>query len=239
MTTTWAPIRRTAMHYLHVQRGAVMEDRDGWQQPVRFTSVDEEFQQLQTTGGLCDISPLGKLNLQGDELDPFLNAACPGLGPLGVGSVRRLNIGNSPDAEPVVIARLADDEAWVLTGINQAQLVADALGEQADQCAHVLETTSGLAAVSIAGPLAQRVLAALSELDTDAEMFPNLSCAQGNAAEIHNMLLRLDFDSVPGYRLFFGREFGEYMWDGLIEAAEEYGITPVGIEAMARLRQGG
>ena len=227
------------MHYLHLQRGAVMEDSDGWQQPVRFTSVDEEFQQLQATGGLCDISPVGKLNLQGDELEPFLNTAFPGMGPLSLGSVRRLNIGNSPDAEPVVIARLADDEAWVLTGINQSQLVDGVLGEQADQCAHVLDITSGLAGVSIAGPAAQRVLAGVSELDTDAEMFPNMTCAQANAAEIHIMLVRLDFDSVPGYQLYFGREFGEYMWDGLIEAAEEYGITPVGIEAMARLRQGG
>ena len=237
--TTWTPVRRTAMHYQHVERGAVMEDRDGWQQPVRFTSVDEEFQQLQTTGGLCDISPVGKLNLQGDELEPFLNAAFPGLGPLSVGSVRRLNLEHNPDVGPVVIARLADDEAWILTGINQAQSVADALGEQADQCAHVLDITSGLCGVSIAGPLAQRVLAGVSELDTDAEIFPNMTCAQTNAAEIHNMLLRIDFESLPGYQLYFGREFGEYMWDALLEAAEEYGITPVGIEAMARLRQGG
>ena len=237
--TTWTPVRRTAMHYQHAERGAVMEDRDGWQQPVRFTSVDEEFQQLQTTGGLCDISPVGKLNLQGDELEPFLNAAFPGLGPLSVGSVRRLNLEHNPEVGPFVIARLADDEAWILTGINQAQSVADALGEQADQCAHVLDITSGLSGVSIAGPLAQRVLSGVSELDTDAEMFPNMTCAQTNAAEIHNMLLRLDFESLPGYQLYFGREFGEYMWDALLEAAEEYGITPVGIEAMARLRQGG
>ena len=37
-------------------------------------------------------------------------------------------------------------------------------------------------------------------------------------------------------KLSFGREFGEYMWNVLVESGEEYGVAPFGIEALARLR---
>ena len=51
------------------------------------------------------------------------------------------------------------------------------------------------------------------------------------------MLLRLDLGSVCSYEVYFGREFGEYMWDALLEAGDEHGATPVGVEAVERLQE--
>jgi len=55
-------------------------------------------------------------------------------------------------------------------------------------------------------------------------------------AEVHGTLLRIDTGGLPSFDLYFGREFGEYLWDALLEAGGEYSVAPFGIEAMARLK---
>ena len=54
-------------------------------------------------------------------------------------------------------------------------------------------------------------------------------------AEVRATLLRVDHGAVPGYELYFGRDYGEYMWDSVLEAGEPAGLTPVGTEALAKI----
>jgi sarcosine oxidase subunit alpha len=79
------------------------------------------------------------------------------------------------------------------------------------------------------------VLTGLTEIDTSDMAFPDLSCAQGMVAEVRATLLRVDRGGVPGYELYFGRDYGEYMWDSVLEAGEPAGLTPVGTEALAKI----
>jgi glycine cleavage system aminomethyltransferase T len=107
--------------------------------------------------------------------------------------------------------------------------------EDGEACSHTVDMTSVMAGLAIAGPNAQTVLAALTELDTSEAVFKNLSCAQGMIAEVRGTLLRADRGGMPGYELYFGRDYGEYMWDAVVEAGEPTGLTPVGTEALAGL----
>ena len=103
-------------------------------------------------------------------------------------------------------------------------------------CVHLLDHTSGLAGVRLTGPESDQLLSKLTELDTSPDAFPNLSCAQTRCAEIHGTLIRTDLGPLPSYDLFFPREFGEYMWDAIFEAGEEFGVAAVGFEAADRVR---
>ena len=76
----------------------------------------------------------------------------------------------------------------------------------------------------------------LTELDISPEAFPDLRCAQTRCAEIHGTLVRADLGSLTSYDLYFSREFGEYLWDAVLEAGEEFGAGPAGVDAMDRLR---
>ncbi len=208
-----------------------MVQLDGWERPARYASVDREFERVEAAVGLFDMSPVGKLNIQGDAIDEALGRILTDSGALEVGSVR-----TAPAGEGVVrVARLAHDEAMIVTEPNQASTVVETLDLGADECAHVVDVTSGLAGIRIIGPSAHLLLEAVTELETSAEAMPDLSCAQGAALEIHGTLLRLDLVGLPAYEIYVGRELGEYAWDALLEAGEEYGVAPVGVEAMERL----
>ena len=92
------PVGLSAMHYQHVGLGAVMVEADGWQCPIRYGSVEEELEQVRQGVGLCDVSPTGKLLLQGEAIDDMLGAGFPKLGTLNVGDARAqsLKIGSAP-----------------------------------------------------------------------------------------------------------------------------------------------
>ena len=53
------------MHHLHLELGAKMVEAGGWQRPAVYTTVDEEVERLRGAAGITDVSPDGKISLQG------------------------------------------------------------------------------------------------------------------------------------------------------------------------------
>ena len=236
--TSWDPVAMSAMHYQHLGLGAVIVESEGWQRPERYTSADDELDRVRQAVGLCDISPVGKLMVQGEAVTALFGAAFVDIRRLDVGRARETRLDGQSGAGGVLVCRLADDELLVLTGPGQAHSILESLSQAVDQCVHALDITSALAGVKIAGPRAHRLMAAVTEIDTSARAFSNMSCAQAKVAEVHGTLLRRDEGSLHSFELYVEREYGEYMWDALTEAGETYGVAPFGIEALRRLGLG-
>ncbi|MCH8207220.1 MAG: hypothetical protein IH956_09495 [Chloroflexi bacterium] len=224
------PAKLTAMHHRHVALGATMVDDAGWQRPARYTDVDEELARLRESVGICDVSPLAKTSLQGDDLDAALSAAFPDAGAVAVGRVSRQPLPGASGS--VVLARLSADEAMVIGAPATEPSLAETLDRHDGTCVHAVDVTSGMAGVAIAGPSAHLVLASVTDLDLSQAGFADMSCAEGRFAEVYGLLLRLDRGALPGYELYFARDLGDYMWEALVESAQRYGGGPVGTEAI-------
>ena len=223
-------MKKSALNHQQLAWRARMVERDGWQQPAGYSDVDREFRALNEGLGVYDISPTGKLLLQGKDLGGLAGNVLPAGDAPEVGEVRPVS---APPAGQ--LARLSEDEYLVLCHARELPKWVAAMPEEPTGCVHSLDRTSGLAGLRLTGPKADRVLCQLSALDTSFEAFPNLRCAQTRCAEIHVTLIRADLGTLPSYDLYFPREFGEYFWDVIFEAGEEVGAAPVGFEAMERL----
>ncbi|MYB48083.1 MAG: hypothetical protein F4X72_02205 [Dehalococcoidia bacterium] len=225
MMQTQHPSAISSMHYRHLEIGAEMVEHEGWTLPARYTDAEKEATRVREGVGITDISHIGKIRLQGESVDQALGEAIPDYQATSVGSVFI--------SGDTVIARLADNDCLILTGQANANHVLDSL--RLDGCAHPVNVTSVLAAVRIIGPNISQVLAGVSDLDLAPLYFPNLSCAQGMVAEIHGTVIRRDIGGLPVYDLLFGRDYGDHMWESLIDAGERHGLTPFGLEAMSLL----
>ena len=230
MVMSFSPIKKSAFYHLQAAMGAKMVERDGWLQPGCYLSPDQESRVVAESVGVCDVSPSGKFLLQGSGVGDYLTGIFPADNAPAVGKVGKVSLparGN--------LARLTDDECLLLCEPvdipKWTSLLTDGLAGRV----HLVDQTSGLAGIRITGPKSQGLLCKLSELDTSNEVFPNLICAQARFAEIHGTLIRTDLGPLPSYELLFPREFGEYMWDAIFEAGEEFDLAPVGLEAAARL----
>ena len=221
------PVRRSAMHHKHLELGASMVERYGWQQPAHYGSGEADTKNLLEAVGICDLSPQAKFVIKGDQPDQLVSKVFPTAQFPDIGKISLEDFEGSPAA----LCQLAQDEILCVASTETAPELAEGLQGDSGQCAHALEITSGLAGVGIAGPQAARLLSMLSELNTSVSAFPNLRCAQSKFADIHGTLLRIDIGDMPAYQLYFGREFGEYVWEAIVEAAGVCGGGPVGLDA--------
>ena len=229
------PLALSALHHVHLALGAEMDESYGWLRPARYTTPDEECDAVRGGVGVCDTSPSGKLLLHG-EIDRYIMEGLQQGGPEEPGDAGLMQFTEDSGIGDILAARLADDEALLVTAPNQSPMVAETLGSMPDACAHSVDVTSARTGICVAGPAAQLTLAGVTETDTSPHSFPDLSCAQGSISQVHATLIRHDLEDLPCYYIYVDRAYGEYLWETLIEAGSRYGITPFGTAAFNRLQ---
>ena len=241
-------IRRSALHAFHLAEASMTEDQ-GWQCADSYGSVDAEVQAVREQVGLCDISPLAKLDIQGTNVFTALGQSLSlGLSPetVPVGRVVRV----PPQALQLdtqtggLLCSLTGNHARLISppgtaGVVHAQ-VESAIQQTADSaCVHLIDVTSNFTAVQLAGPHSRDVLRKLTALDLRPARFPDLSCAQGSLAGIHALVLRADIQVHLAYQVYCGREFGAYVWDAMLDAGQEFAARPFGLAAQRQLHAQG
>ncbi|MBI4240342.1 MAG: FAD-dependent oxidoreductase, partial [Candidatus Rokubacteria bacterium] len=236
------PVKRTPIHHVHAGLGATWMDMGAWKRPLVYTSVEAECRAVHERVGLIDVSTLGKLDIKGKDAAQFLDWIHPNrFSDLKVGRVRyRVMLDDAGIIlDDGTVARLGEEHFFLTTGSGSLELVAEWLDwwlAASERCVHVTDVTGAFAAVNLAGPRSREVLARLTDLDLSPEALPYLAAVQGKVAGIPVLILRIGFVGELGYEMHFPAEYGEYLWETLLEAGREFGIAPFGVEAQRVLR---
>ena len=91
--------------------------------------------------------------------------------------------------------------------------------------AHATDYTHGRAVVRLTGTEAGEVLSKICGLDFHDTVFPNLWAAQTSAAKIKALIVRCDENDIPTYFLHVNRTLGQYFWETVWDAGQEFEIT--------------
>ncbi len=236
------PIKRTPIHHKHIELGARMVDLGPWKRPYGYGRPQEECLAVRQRVGIIDVSTLGKLDVRGPGspslLDRVYTHDFSGLRP---GRIRYgvLCSDNGTIMDDGTVTRLADDRYFVTTTTGNVDVIEEWLkwwmaGTDTDAC--VSNVTSGFAAVNVAGPMARATLSKLTNVDLGADSFRYMRCREGEVAGVQSILLRIGFVGETGWEVHFPSEFGERVWDALMDAGREFGIAPFGLEAQRILR---
>ncbi len=237
------PVQLSAMHDWHVARGARMMTAGTWLRPERYGPPSEEVAAVRNAVGLIDVSPLGKLRLTGPGVPDLLER-------LYVNSWRdlrrgRVRYGMMCNDEGVILddgvcARLTDDDWYVSTTSTGAAGALEWV-EWWRQSGwgdgvHVTDLTEARAAVNLAGPASREVLQKLTSRDLSRARFPYMRARSTRIAGLSCLVLRIGFTGELSYEIHGPAGGGQYLWEALMEAGEEHGIRPFGVEAQRVLR---
>lgn len=133
-----------------------------------------------------------------------------------------------------LLACLTSKEFYLFAKTPGADLPAasalDDLFTQANVFAHATDYTHGTAALRLVGPDAPEILSKICGLDFHDSVFPDMRVAQTSAAKIKTLIARCDDGQTPAYFLHVSRPFGQYFWDIVWDAGQEFGIG-VGLAA--------
>ena len=236
------PLKRTPMDRIHRDLGAAMVEAGPWQRPLTYGSAQQECVAVRQRVGIIDVSTLGKLDVQGKDAGTLLDRVYTHhFSDLRVGRIRYglLCSDNGTILDDGTVTRLSDDHYFVTTTTSNVDLIEEWFkwwSAGGDPCVHVTNVTSNYAAVNVAGPYARQTLTKLTEIDLSPSGFPYMSFAHGEIAGIPGMLLRVGFVGEPGWEVYVPAEYGEYLWEAIIDAGREFGISPFGLEAQRVLR---
>ena len=90
--------------------------------------------------------------------------------------------------------------------------------------AHTVDYTHGQAALKLAGDRTADILSKICGLDFHDSTFPNMQVKQTSAAKIKTLIARVDEGGTPAYHLHVSRPLGQYFWETLLDAGQEFGL---------------
>jgi sarcosine oxidase subunit alpha len=236
------PVRRTTMHHWHQAHGARWIDAGQWKRPDGYGDPAAEVRAVRTAAGLIDVSTLGKIEVIGPDAAELLERiyinAWADLRP------GRARYGVMCTEEGIVFddgvgARLGPEHFYLTATTGNAEAVFQWLELWRTTWrlnALVLNRTSALAAMNLAGPRAREVLGRLTTLDLSAAALPYLAACDGEVAGVPCHLLRIGFVGELGYELHCPSSHGQYLWEAILATGTDIGLGPFGVEAQRILR---
>ncbi len=248
-------LRRTPLHDWNLQHAATMTDAGLWHRPWYFAAEDEniddayvrEAATVRETLGICDVSSLGKIALQGPDVSEFLNRIyANAFAKLAVGKAR-YGIMLRDDGmvmDDGTTWRLSDNDFLMTTTTTNAGKVMVWLEELLQTRwpqlrVHVTSVSDQWAGVSIAGPKSRGVIAACLEDEAiiSNEKLPFMGVISTTLkGGIDCLIARISFSGELAYEIYVPAGLGEAMMDLLWAATEPQGGCLYGLEALGTLR---
>lgn len=250
------PTRLTPSHTWAEEQGAVFTEAGLWLRAQWYPkpgethwrqSCDREVIQTRKSVGICDVTSLGKIDVQGTDAAAFLNKVyCNGFAKLPVGKVR---YGLMLREDGIVMddgtaARLAEDHFVVTTTTAKAVPVYRHL-EFVRQClcpnmdVQMISTTDAWAQFAIAGPNSRKLLEKVVDdgVDLSNEAFPFMACGEITiCGGLSARLFRISFSGELAYEIAVPTRYGDALVRRLMQAGEEYEVVPYGLEALNVMR---
>jgi len=232
------PMKRSPLHFRHVEAGATMMWTGAWQRPFAYGDVAAEVRAVHSDLGVIDVSTLGKLLVKGPDAAELLDRLYPNrFSDLAVGRIRYgvITTDGGRIVDDGTVGRLADDCFYVTTTSTGSESVYEWFewwNAVWRYDVEIVNVTGALAAVNLAGPRAREALAALTGDDVSNEALSYLDARELRVAGIPCLALRIGFVGELGYELHCAASAAEHLWDALVAA----GAVPFGLEPQRVLR---
>ena len=250
------PTRLTPAHHWAQDQGAVFVEAGLWLRPQWFPregethwrqSVDREVLATRSSVGVCDVSTLGKIDIQGADAGTFIERVyANGFSTLSVGKIR-YGLMLREDGfvmDDGTTARL-DEHHYVMTTTT-----ANAAGvyrhlEFCHQClwpeldVQIISITDQYAQYAIAGPNSRKLLSMIIDGGTDLsdEAFPFMACGEISiCGGVKARLFRVSFSGERAYEISVSARYGAALMHRLLEIGKPLEITPYGTEALGVMR---
>jgi heterotetrameric sarcosine oxidase alpha subunit len=248
------PVRKTPLHDWADELGAVFVETGLWMRSSWFPREGEDWlasasREVLTTRervGLCDVSTLGKIDVQGKDAAEFLNRLyCNTFSTLDVGKAR---YGLMLREDGIVFddgttSRLAANHFLMTTTTANAARVMSHMefchqAHWPELDVQYVSVTEQWAQMAIAGPKARATLQKIVDgVTLDDTSFPYLAAKEISIlGGMSARLFRISFSGEHAYELAVPADYGNLVARSVMQAGEEFGIASYGIEALSIMR---
>ncbi|MCX5723027.1 MAG: glycine cleavage system aminomethyltransferase GcvT [Nitrospirae bacterium] len=232
-------MQRTPLIAQHQVCGAKLVDFAGWEMPIQYSGVLDEYHTVRSHVGLFDVSHMGRLRVAGAGAVPFLQRVTTNdVGKLAVLQAQYSMVCNENGGikDDIFVYRLAQDEFLLCVNASNREKILSWLQAQLaqDQTVCLEDRSAEMAQVAVQGPKSRELLMSLGGTaleglrlhHTCEDMIGGLPC----------LLARTGYTGELGYEIYIDADKVGRLWDLLIDKGQAWGLKPAGLGARDLLR---
>jgi len=223
----------------HRAAGAKLVDFAGWEMPIHYSGVVDEYHTVRSKAGLFDVSHMGRIVVTGSGAESFLQRMTTNdLAALRPRQAQYSMVCNEQGGilDDVFVYRMEKAGEFLLcvNASNRAKIVSwlTEHSQGIPDC-QVSDRSAEIAQIALQGPAARAIVASLGL--SPLEQLKLRESAMVRVADAECLAAR------TGYTGEFGYEFYVYgqvspLWDKLFTSGKSFGLKPAGLGARDLLR---
>src|SRR3989441_3036551 len=232
------PMNRTPLFEQHRRAGGRLMEFAGWEMPIQYGGVIEEYQTVRTAVGLFDVSHMGRVAVAGRDSLAFLQQVTTNnVTKLAVGDAHYSMVCNPAGGikDDIFVYRLGDAQFLLCVNASNREKIASWPFQKAPQGdVRLSDESDELAQIALQGPHSTEVLRAVSP--HAAETLIPRQCMQTDVCDMLAIVSRTGYTGEVGYELYIPSRKAATVWETLLKAGEQAGIKPCGLGARDLLR---
>lgn len=230
-------LKKTALHAAHRRAGAKMVEFAGWEMPVQYSGVIDEHMAVRSRAGLFDVSHMGEIELRGAGALEFCQR-------ISANDVARMKVSQAQYnlllqesggvVDDVIFYRLDADSFLVCVNASNSEKDFNWMRQQAGRDVEVTNVSARYAQLALQGPLAEKILQALTALALHELRAFHFQFA--DVAAVRCLVSRTGYTGEAGFELYCDVDAAETLWRALLDAGAADGLVPAGLGARDTLR---
>jgi len=232
-------MQRTPLHDQHQLAGAKLIDFAGWEMPIHYSGVIDEYHTVRTTAGLFDVSHMGRLVVAGAGSGTFFQRMTTNdVSRLAVGQAQYSMVCNDRGGikDDIFVYRTGEQDFLLCVNASNRGKILDWIREHhgnGDRCT-IEDRSDAVAQIAIQGPASRAILNSLSARDLNGLKLHH-TC-EGRVADIPCFIARTGYTGELGYEVNVSSEKAAELWKRLLERGMAHGAKPAGLGARDLLR---
>ncbi len=252
-------VRKSPLHDRLAKQGACFGEVYGWERTDWFAPGESspeyeysygrqnwfehtrlEHEAVRNNVGIFDQTSFAKFLVEGKDAESFLNRICANniaVEPGRVVYTQWLNERGGIEAD-LTVTRLAENRFMVVTGaaVHLRDLSWLRRHLYDDQHVFVTDVTSGYSVLSVMGPQSRNLLSKVTNADLSNEAFPFLHSREIELGYAYGRASRITYVGELGWELYIATDFVQHVYDEIVAAGAEFGLTHCGYLALNSLR---
>ncbi|MDR2793805.1 MAG: glycine cleavage system aminomethyltransferase GcvT [Treponema sp.] len=234
--------KKTPLYAWHEAHGGKIVPFAGYLLPVQYEQgVIAEHEAVRNRCGIFDVSHMGEFIITGqDALKNLQHILTNNISYMPVGRVRYTLMCNDTGGvvDDLVVCNMNGNAAGrYLLVVNAANREKDAvwIRSHLEGSVQFEDVSDSMAQIALQGPLSERILARLADPSSIPSLYYTL-IENGKVGGIPCIVSRTGYTGEQGFELYCAPDDAVPLWEKLLNAGKDDGLTPCGLGSRDTLR---
>lgn len=211
----------------------------GWEMPISYpTGIVQEYHAVRSKMGLFDVSHMGQIEIRGPHaLQLVQRVSCNDVSKLKPGKIQYSAILNEQGGiiDDCTVYCFSDQNYLVVVNAScVTQIYAWIINHKGTLDAKVIDRSEDYTLLALQGPLANQFLSTQIKRNLDTIKYYEFNMCEILGANV--LVSRTGYTGEDGFELYIPIDWGQQIWDYLLQTGESEGLLPIGLGARDLLR---